>query len=57
MAKLLAEKLKKVVDKLVNKNQMTLIKGRRIMDVALIASECILRLKDERCECRINFVN
>lgn len=42
MAKLLAEKLKKVVDKLVNKNQMTLIKGRRIMDVALIASECIL---------------
>lgn len=42
MAKLLSEKLKTVVDKLVNKSQMTFIKGRRIMDVALIASECVL---------------
>lgn len=46
IAKLLAERLKKVVSKLVNKNQMTFIKGRQIMDAALIASECIdLRMK------------
>ena len=30
-----------MIDKLVNKNQMTFIKGRQIMDAALIASECI----------------
>ncbi|XP_049388500.1 secreted RxLR effector protein 78-like [Solanum stenotomum] len=41
MAKLLAERLKRVVSKLVNKNQMAFIKGRQIMDAALIASECI----------------
>ena len=39
--KLLVEKLKRVVRKLVNKNHMTFIKGRQIMDAALIASECI----------------
>ncbi|WMV13599.1 hypothetical protein MTR67_006984 [Solanum verrucosum] len=41
IAKLLAERLKRVVSKLVNKNQMAFIKGRQIMDAALIASECI----------------
>lgn len=41
LAKLLAERLKKVVDKLVNKHQMAFIKGRQIMDAALIASECV----------------
>jgi len=41
IAKVLAERLKKVIDKLVNKNQMAFIKGRQIMDAALIASECI----------------
>lgn len=41
IAKLLAERLKKVVRKLVNKNQMAFIIGGQIMDVALIASECI----------------
>uniref|UniRef100_A0A0V0HBD2 Putative ovule protein n=1 Tax=Solanum chacoense TaxID=4108 RepID=A0A0V0HBD2_SOLCH len=37
IAKLLAERLKRVVSKLVNKNQMAFIKGRQIMDAALIA--------------------
>ena len=41
IAKVLAERLKKVIDKLVNKNKMAFIKGRQIMDAALIASECI----------------
>ena len=41
IAKLLAERLKRVVSKFVNKNQMASIKRRQIMDAALIASECI----------------
>lgn len=40
-AEVLAERLKKVIDKLVNKNQMAFIKGRQIMDADLIASEYI----------------
>ena len=38
---MLAERLKKVIDKIVNKNQMAFIKERQITDVALIACECI----------------
>ena len=41
IAKILAEKLKKVISKLVNKHQMAFIKGRQIIDAALIASECV----------------
>ena len=41
IVKLLVERLKKVIDKLVNKNKMAFIKGRQIMDAALIASVCI----------------
>lgn len=41
IAKLLAEILKRVVHKLVNKHQMAFIKGRKIMVAALIASECV----------------
>ena len=37
--KLLAERLKKVISKLVNNHQMAFIQGRQLMDVALIASE------------------
>lgn len=48
IANLLAERLTKVVSKLINTNQMTFIKGRQIMDAALIANECIdSRLKGE----------
>ncbi|WMV09007.1 hypothetical protein MTR67_002392 [Solanum verrucosum] len=41
VAKILAERLKKVVNNLVNKHQMAFIKGRQIMDATLIASECV----------------
>jgi len=41
IAKVLAERLKGVISKLVNKHQMAFIKGSQIMDAALIASECI----------------
>lgn len=40
-AKLLAERLKRVVSKLVNKHQMTFIHGNQIMDATLIASESV----------------
>ncbi|XP_047268842.1 uncharacterized protein LOC124898822 [Capsicum annuum] len=41
LAKALAERLKKVIAGLVKKHQMVFIKGRQIMDAALIASECV----------------
>ena len=41
IAKLLAERLKSVILSLVDRHQMTIIKGRQIMDVVLIANECI----------------
>lgn len=40
-AKVLAERMKRVIQRLVNKYQMAFVKGRQITDAALIASECI----------------
>ena len=57
IAKLLAERLKKVISKLVNKHQMAFIKGRHIMDAALIASECVdtrLRGADSGVMCKLD---
>lgn len=39
--KLLAERLIKVIHSLVERQQMTFIKGRQIMEAVLIANECI----------------
>jgi len=41
IAKVLTEIMKRVMDSLVNKHQMVFIKGRQIIDEALIASECV----------------
>lgn len=41
MAKLLAEKLNKVVNNLVNKHKMTFIRGRQIMEATLTADDCL----------------
>lgn len=41
IAEALAERLKRVIDKLINPHPMAFIKGRQIMDVALVASVCV----------------
>ncbi|WMV37024.1 hypothetical protein MTR67_030409 [Solanum verrucosum] len=47
-AKQLSERLKKVMSRLINNHQMAFVKGRQIMDAALIASELIdTRIRDD----------
>lgn len=41
IAKLLAERLKKVLHKLIGRQQMAFIKNRQIRDAVLMANECV----------------
>lgn len=41
ISKVLTKRLKIVIFKLVDKQQMTFIKGRQMMDAALVANECV----------------
>lgn len=49
ISKVLTERLKGVVDKLVDSQQMSFIKGRQIMDAALVSNEVVdSRLKQKK---------
>ena len=45
----MAERLKKVLHRLVDNQQMTFIKGRQIMDAVLIANECVESRQRSKC--------
>lgn len=58
MAKLLAHRLQLVMDKLISPSQSSFIKGRQILDGALIASEVIescKKLKKEAVILKLDF--
>nr|AAT40556.2 hypothetical protein SDM1_4t00019 [Solanum demissum] len=48
IAKVLAQRLKKVISKLINKHQMAFIKGRQIIDAALLANDTLVFCEAEQ---------
>lgn len=57
IAKILIERLKKVMHKLVNTQQMAFLRGRQIIDAVLIANECLdsrVREKAPRVMCKLD---
>lgn len=57
MAKVLANRLKKVVSKVVSRAQNAFVEGRQILDAVLIANEAIdsmLKMNENRVLCKLD---
>ena len=57
LAKVLANKLRRVLDKVVSPSQNAFVKGRQILDAAIIANEAVdsmLRRNDGRVVCKLD---
>ena len=57
MAKILANRIKRVLDKVISKSQNAFVKDRQILDAVLIANELVdstLRRKKQRMVCKLD---
>ena len=57
MSKVLANRIKRVLDKVISKSQNAFVKGRQILDVVLIANELVnstMRRKEQGLVCKID---